>query len=352
MLKINDTPIRTCRNFRINNVTLENVSMPAVVRSFDNVTIINESSKITVENVVQPVKLTYGIGEEFVKQANEMANRTTKFTINSKTHQQAEVQYEFDQDNLDLVDVVEIEAEEDTKSTITIKYTSEEGVEAFHNGTIKLLAKPRARVHVVVVNLTSENTNNFLSIENEIQEQARVDYTIIDLGGKNSISNYYANIVGEKADNRLDSIYLGTENQLYDINYIGHLRGEKSNIKIDVQGALKGTARKNFKGTIDFKQGCKNAVGDENESCMLLSDTAKSLALPMLLCSEEDVEGNHSTSSGKIGENELFYVMSRGFSKKEAMKLMVRAKFNKIVEEIKDEDLKQEILAEIDRRLD
>ena len=44
--------------------------------------------------------------------------------------------------------------------------------------------------------------------------------------------------------------------------------------------------------------------------------------------------------------------MSRGFELKEAMKLMVRAKFNKIVEEIKDEDLKQEILAEIDRRLD
>ena len=38
---------------------------------------------------------------------------------------------------------------------------------------------------------------------------------------------------------------------------------------------------------------------------MLLSDKAKSLALPMLLCSEEDVEGNHSTSSGKIGEKDF-----------------------------------------------
>lgn len=352
MLKINETPIRTCKNFHINNITLENVSMPTVVKPFENVIIINESDKITVENAVHPIKLAYGMDTEFVKQANEMANKTTKFTINCKTHQQAEIQYEFDQDNLDLVDVVEIEAEEDTKSTITIKYTSEKGVDAFHNGTIKLLAKPRAKVHVVVVNLTSENTDHFLSIENEMQTEARVDYTIIDLGGKNSISNYYANIVGEKADNRLNTIYLGIDDQLYDINYIGHLRGEKSNIKIDVQGALKDTARKNFKGTIDFKQGCKNAVGDENESCMLLSDTAKSLALPMLLCSEEDVEGNHSTSSGKIGENELFYVMSRGFSKKEAMKLMVKAKFNKIVEGIKDEALKQEILVEIDRRLD
>ena len=72
----------------------------------------------------------------------------------------------------------------------------------------------------------------------------------------------------------------------------------------------------------------------------------------MLLCSEEDVEGNHSTSSGKIGEKELFSIMSRGFELKEAMKLMVRAKFNKIIDNIKDENLKEEILEEIDKRLD
>ena len=85
---------------------------------------------------------------------------------------------------------------------------------------------------------------------------------------------------------------------------------------------------------------------------MLLSDSAKSLALPMLLCSEEDVEGNHSCASGKIGEKELFYIMSRGFELKEAIKLMVRAKFNKILENIEDEELKEKILNEINKRLD
>ena len=85
---------------------------------------------------------------------------------------------------------------------------------------------------------------------------------------------------------------------------------------------------------------------------MLLSNKAKTIALPMLLCSEEDVEGNHSTSSGKVGEKELFYIMSRGFELKEAMKLLVKANFNKIIENIKDEELKNEILKEIDKRLD
>ena len=135
------------------------------------------------------------------------------------------------------------------------------------------------------------------------------------------------------------------------MNYIAELYGEKTNIDIEVQGALKDTAKKHFKGTIDFKKGCKKATGNENENCMLLSEKAKSIALPMLLCSEEEVEGNHSSSAGKVGNKELFYIMSRGFSKVEAMKLLVRAKFNNILEKIEDEELKAEIIAKIDEGL-
>lgn len=137
-----------------------------------------------------------------------------------------------------------------------------------------------------------------------------------------------------------------------DINYIVDINGQESSVDIDVQGALKDESKKHFKGTIDFKKGCKKAKGNENEFCILLSDKAKSLALPMLLCTEDDVEGNHSTASGKVDNKDLFYIMSRGISYKDAIKLLVKAKFNQIIQTIKDEQLKQEILEQIDRRLD
>ena len=159
-------------------------------------------------------------------------------------------------------------------------------------------------------------------------------------------------MVGQGSKNDLKTIYLGTDNQIKDINYIAELTGEKTDINIDVQGALKNHSKKNFKGTIDFKKGCKKAVGDENEYCMLLTDDSKSIALPMLLCTEDDVEGNHSTASGKVDAQELFYIMSRGIAYNDAIKLIVKSRFNKILERIKDEDLKTEILQEIDRRLD
>ena len=72
---------------------------------------------------------------------------------------------------------------------------------------------------------------------------------------------------------------------------------------------------------------------------MLLSNKAKSIALPMLLCTEEDVEGNHSTASGKVDMKQLFYLMTRGLSYKEAVKLIVKANFQKIIDRINDEEL-------------
>ena len=178
-----------------------------------------------------------------------------------------------------------------------------------------------------------------------------MQYTIIDIGGKESISNYYSNLIGENSKNDLKTIYLGGKNQIKDINYIVELRGEKSFVDIDVQGALKANAKKNFKGTIDFKKGCKKAKGNENEFCMLLSDKAKSIALPMLLCTEDEVEGNHGTASGRVDNKQLFYIMSRGLSYNEAVKLIVRANFNKILEKIKNEKLMNEIINEIDNKL-
>ena len=71
----------------------------------------------------------------------------------------------------------------------------------------------------------------------------------------------------------------------------------------------------------------------------------------MLLCTEDDVEGNHSTASGKVDESSVFYIMSRGLSYKEAVRLLVKANFNKIIEGINNEDVREEILQEIDERL-
>lgn len=352
ILKINETPVRTSRNFNINNVKLEDIQIPENLKEFKGTTIVQNNSNIKLSSNIEKYDITYGLGDFFTNQVLEKANKNINIEIDGSDEKNINIDNILSSDNLNLIDNVKIFANENSKATIVIKYKSDKNIEFFHNGIIKIITKNNSNINVIIVNLLSETSNNFLSIDAELEESSKIKATIIDFGGKNSITNYYSNLIGDLSDNKLESIYLGKNNQLIDINYIAELRGKKSNIDINVQGALKDQAKKHFKGTIDFKKGCKKATGNENEECMLLSNKAKSIALPMLLCSEEDVEGNHSSSAGKVGEKELFYIMSRGFNFKEAMKLMVRAKFNKILENIKDENLKQEILDEINTKLD
>lgn len=295
MLKLNETPIRTARNFNINNIKLENIEIPEDISEFNNL----KTTK-NVQNVVSNnYNLTYGLGESLTNQVKNNANKNLKVTIDNKENEETLIEFNFDEENNVLIDNIEITVNEGAMATIIIKYNSKSTLKCYHNGIIKTVAHKNSNVKIILVNLLSTVSNNFISVENELEEGSKVNYTMVDFGGKNSITNYYSNLLGDYSENTVDTVYLGKENQLFDLNYITELRGKSANVNMEIQGALKDSAVKHFKGTIDFKKGSKKAKGNENEFCMLLSDKAKSLGLPMLLCSEEDVEGNHASSARK-----------------------------------------------------
>ena len=351
MLKINETPIRTSKIFGINNIKLESTEIPNTISEFDGLTIIGDASKFDIENNILDYDIKYGLGNELINQIKAKSNKKIKLIIKDRVENPICLNFDFDEDNKDLIDNIEIISNTNTKSTIIIKYISNTDDINYHNGMIKLISNQNSEIDIIILNLLNTKSNHFLSIDAELKENAKSNFNIFDLGGKNNITNYYSALKGNKSNNKINNIYLGNENQLFDINYISELYGEESNINMEIQGALNGNAVKNFKGTIDFKKGSKKAKGDENEFCMLLSKGARSKALPILLCSEEDVEGNHSSSAGKVDEKALFYIMSRGLSYKEAMKLIVKTKFSKILDSIELDELREEINSEIDRRL-
>lgn len=89
----------------------------------------------------------------------------------------------------------------------------------------------------------------------------------------------------------------------------------------------------------------------EEERVMLLSDKAVSYAVPLLLCAEDDVEGAHAASSGKMDEEQLFYLTSRGLTKAEAKKAIVFGYFNEILENVNCKKTRNEIIEKINRRI-
>ena len=123
-LKLNETPVRTAKNFRINNIKLENIEIPEVIPEFENVTITGDTSKIDIEQNAYniDINLAYGLSEEFADQVKAQANQKIKLNIKgtqnekSKTENlektEAEIDFKFDDENSVLIDDIEITATE------------------------------------------------------------------------------------------------------------------------------------------------------------------------------------------------------------------------------------------------
>ena len=269
MLKLNETPIRTANNFRINNIEID-AQIPEIIPEFENAQIIKENSEID-ENVSNR-ELVFGNNKELENIVFSKANSKIRILNNQKA-ENVKIIYTFDEDSQVLLNQIDIVASKNIN--VVIEYKSETEKECFHAGIIRTFASNGANINVTVVNLLNDVSTNIESYENDIEADSKVYHKLIDIGAKESISNYFSNAIGNRADNDLKTIYLGQGSQVKDLNYIVHLRGEKTNVDIDVQGALKDSSKKNFKGTIDYKKGCKKAKGKENEYCMLLSEKAK-----------------------------------------------------------------------------
>lgn len=343
---LNETPVRTANNFGINNIEMV-FDNPEYYKEFDNFSIETEDiDKIHLEiDKVQKLETNNRIG------LKRNINYNIKIIIpeNVKIEDNIKLEFELDDENEFLIENIDIILEKNAFANIEILYNSSNEKNAFHNGSLIINLNENSKAKVVVSNLVNNKVNNFYEMKNILEKSAKLDYIIVEIGGSNKISNYYAKLNGDNSENLLNVIYLGKEKEVIDINYNIETYGKNSKANINVQGAITDYSKKNFKGTIDFKKGCKKAVGKENENCMLLSSTAKSKSLPMLLCHEEDVEGEHGVAQGKINEEKLFYIMAKGIPYNDAKKLIIKANFNDIIRKIDDENLINLIDEEINK---
>ena len=127
------------------------------------------------------------------------------------------------------------------------------------------------------------------------------------------------------------------------MNYESVHTAPHTDTTMTVKGTVADNALKTYRGTIDFKNGCAGATGDEQEETLLLGEKAVNKSIPMILCGEEDVSGTHGATLGRLGAEELFYFQSRGVSEADAQKIMTKAKVLAVANLINDEATVQKI---------
>ena len=157
MIELNETPIRTSRNFNMNNIKLENICVPDKIEKFENVTIMGENSKIKIEDKCSSLNLNYGLSDFFTNQVKENCNQKICLRIDSKTEKEVRLYFDFNEKNLILMEDIEIIAGENARATVVIKYESDNDFDCFHNGILRLYAKKGAKINIIFMKKNKKN---------------------------------------------------------------------------------------------------------------------------------------------------------------------------------------------------
>lgn len=344
MIKINESPVLTSKNYNVNYFELDEKILYQNFNNLINVEQKNEQHIIQNKLINLPHTLLH---DKLDMQIQNNCNFAKSYIFNTNTQKPFELNFNNNKSLAESIDVL-VNSEVNAK---TIFYFNTNDT-MYHNGVLKITVKENANLDLAIMYDMNSLSNNFISIEAFCDTNSQLNLNIFDFGAQNSVQKLNVNLNGNLSKVNINSVYFGNNNNRLSLNYLINVYGEKCSAKMDACGVLSENAYKNFLGTINFERGSSKSIGSENEHCVMLSNTAKTNSTPILLSGEEDIDGKHSSSIGKIDNDELFYIMSRGISKQEAIKMLVKAKLANISNKLFDEDLKNRIIKRIEEKID
>ena len=191
----------------------------------------------------------------------------------------------------------------------------------------RIVVEAGAKLHLIEMLGVNEGQQHLESVGLEIHQNAAVDVKQYALGGSTIGLGLTANLVGTQARLDLNNRYHATHEETLDINHLVRMRGTSTRAQLTESGVLNEAAKKTLRATIDLVRGAKDAQGNEIETVMILGDDVVNKTMPVILCDEDDVAGNHGATIGSVSPEQLDYLAARGLSRQAAEQLFIRALF-------------------------
>ena len=191
----------------------------------------------------------------------------------------------------------------------------------------RIVVEAGAKLHLIEMLGVNEGQQHLESVGLEVHQDAAVDVKQYALGGSTIGLGLTANLVGARARLDLNNRYHATHEETLDINHLVRMRGTSTRAQLTESGVLNEAAKKTLRATIDLVRGAKDAQGNEIETVMILGDDVVNKTMPVILCDEDDVAGNHGATIGSVSPEQLDYLAARGLSRQAAEQLFIRALF-------------------------
>ena len=276
-----------------------------------------------------------GMGAETDAWLAANANLVNHLAVTSTADAPVVFETALDADHPHALTYLTIDAAAGSSLTVVqvVRGDAEGGVSA---NLTRIRAAEGAHVVLVQVQLLGNRARRWNAVAIEQGTSARVEQVRIELGGSVVACGARTLLNHNKCEYDLDAVYFGHGNDVLDFNDVSVHTGRDTLCEMHTAGVLTGSADKILRGTVDFQ---------------LFSPSARNRTAPLILCGEEEVEGQHAASVGRLDENKLYYLRSRGLSEAQARRLMVDARFAPAIDKIPLDSLQDEVRENVARRL-
>jgi Fe-S cluster assembly protein SufB len=206
--------------------------------------------------------------------------------------------------------------------------------DSLHSAVVELIAKPGARIRYTTVQNWSTNVFNLVTKRAAAHEDATVEWVDCNLGSKLTMKYPSIYLMGERAHGEVLSIAFAGQGQHQDAGAKIIHAAPNTTSNIFAKSISKDGGRSSYRGLLEVAKGAHGARSKVVCDALLLDEESRSDTYPTIRIGEDDVDVGHEASVSKIGEEQLFYLQSRGIPEEEASKLIVNGFIEPIVKEL------------------
>jgi Fe-S cluster assembly protein SufB len=206
--------------------------------------------------------------------------------------------------------------------------------DSFHSGVIEIIVKTGARFRYTTIQNWSHNMYNLVTQRAMVHENANMEWVDGNLGSKLTMKYPSCYLVGEGAHGEILSIAYASDGQHQDTGGKVVHAAPGTTSQIVSKSISKGTGRSSYRGLCKVYEGATGAKSNVECDALLLDETSRTDTYPYIEIDENISSIGHEASVSKVGEEQLFYLMSRGLSMEEAMTMVVRGFIEPIAKEL------------------
>jgi Fe-S cluster assembly protein SufB len=206
--------------------------------------------------------------------------------------------------------------------------------DSFHSGVIEIVVKKDARVRYTTIQNWSTNVYNLVTQRALVYEGATMEWVDANLGSKLTMKYPSCYLLGPRAHGEILSMAFAGAGQHQDAGgKVIHVAPNTSS-KITSKSISKAGGRASYRGLLKVYKEAGGSRSNVVCDALLLDDHSRSDTYPYIEIDAEDVTIGHEASVSKVGEEQLFYLMSRGLSEEEATTMVVSGFIEPLVKEL------------------